>query len=135
MKAEADCTTVLDAPNLRDDFYCSVLAYSSTCHTLAVGLGELLYAWSELAGVHLLHAGNRNSSWLTSLAFSSTQGTKAVLAFGRSDGTLNLMSLYDGELSYIIVLVTLREYLARSITVPPYSLWPALTCNRYTTTL
>jgi meiosis-specific APC/C activator protein AMA1 len=87
---------VLDAPNLRDDFYCSVLAYSAPCHTLAVGLGSLLYAWSEMAGVHLLNSGCINGAWLTSLAFSSTQGKKCILAFGRSDSTLNLMSIYDG---------------------------------------
>ncbi|KAF4627377.1 hypothetical protein G7Y89_g10780 [Cudoniella acicularis] len=89
---------VLDAPNLRDDFYCSVLAYSATCHTLAVGLGSLLYAWSEMQGVHLLHSGTVNGSWLTSLAFSSTQGCRCILAFGRSDGSLSLMSLYDSML-------------------------------------
>ncbi|TAQ88216.1 hypothetical protein B7494_g3459 [Chlorociboria aeruginascens] len=89
---------LLDAPNLRDDFYCSVLAYSPTCHTLAVGLGTLLYAWSEMQGVHLLNNGRMNQSWLTSLAFSSTQGCKSILAFGRSDGSLNLMSLYDSLL-------------------------------------
>ncbi|APA12316.1 hypothetical protein sscle_09g070860 [Sclerotinia sclerotiorum 1980 UF-70] len=89
---------ILDAPNLRDDFYCSVLAYSATSHTLAVGLGSLLYAWSEMAGVHLLHGGTSNASWLTSLAFSSTQGAKSVLAFGRSDGSLSLLSLYDSLL-------------------------------------
>ena len=91
----ADSITVLDAPGLRDDFYCSMLAYSGTCHTLAVGLGSLLYAWSEVAGVHLLHGGAGSGSWLTSLAFSSVQGRKAILAFGRSDGHLTLMSLYD----------------------------------------
>ncbi|CZR52594.1 related to meiosis-specific APC/C activator protein AMA1 [Phialocephala subalpina] len=89
---------VLDAPHLRDDFYCSVLAYSSTCHTLAVGLGPLLYAWSEMQGVHLLNSAPTNQSWLTSLAFSSAQGAKSILAFGRSDGTLSLMSLYDSLL-------------------------------------
>ncbi|KAF7882565.1 uncharacterized protein EAF02_005928 [Botrytis sinoallii] len=89
---------ILDAPNLRDDFYCSVLAYSGTSHTLAVGLGSLLYAWSEMAGVHLLHGGTSNASWLTSLAFSSTQGAKSILAFGRSDGSLSLLSLYDSLL-------------------------------------
>ncbi|KAF7905322.1 uncharacterized protein EAF01_005843 [Botrytis porri] len=89
---------ILDAPNLRDDFYCSVLAYSATSHTLAVGLGSLLYAWSEMAGVHLLHGGTSNASWLTSLAFSSTQGAKSILAFGRSDGSLSLLSLYDSLL-------------------------------------
>ncbi|KFY24720.1 hypothetical protein V491_02045 [Pseudogymnoascus sp. VKM F-3775] len=89
---------ILDAPNLRDDFYCSVLAYSHTSHTLAVGLGSLLYAWSEMQGVHLLNSGTNNGTWLTSIAFSSTQGCKCILAYGRSDGTLNLMSLYDRSL-------------------------------------
>jgi meiosis-specific APC/C activator protein AMA1 len=95
---------VLDAPGLRDDFYCSILAYSATCHTLAVGLGSLLYAWSEMQGVHLLNGGNSNGSWLTSLAFSSTQGCKSILAFGRSDGSLHLMSLYDSMLPRFEVL-------------------------------
>jgi hypothetical protein len=40
-------STVLDAPNLRDDFYCSVLAYSSTCHTLAVGLGSCKFIYTR----------------------------------------------------------------------------------------
>jgi len=75
-----------------------VLAYSATCHTLAVGLGPVLYSWSDRQGVHLLNGGNPNGSHLTSLAFSSTQGCKSVLAFGRSDGSLNLMSLYDSML-------------------------------------
>ncbi|KAE8450863.1 hypothetical protein EG329_005776 [Mollisiaceae sp. DMI_Dod_QoI] len=91
-------TRVLDAPHLRDDFYCSVLAYSSTCHTLAVGLGPLLYSWSEMQGVQLLNSGTPNGSWLTSLEFSSVQGGKSILAFGRSDGTLNLISLYDSTM-------------------------------------
>lgn len=55
----------------------------------------MLYAWSEKQGVHLLNTGTGNGSWLTSVAFSSTQGCKCILAFGRSDGTLTLMSLYD----------------------------------------
>jgi hypothetical protein len=93
-----DFYTVLDAPNLRDDFYCSVLAYSPTSHTLAVGLGTMLYAWSEKQGVYLLHAGTINGAWLSSIAFSSTQGQKCILAYGRSDGTLTLMSLYDRPL-------------------------------------
>ncbi|KAG9232486.1 WD40-repeat-containing domain protein [Amylocarpus encephaloides] len=88
---------VLDAPGLRDDFYCSVLAYSATCHTLVVGLGTLLYAWSEMNNVRPLSA-SINDSWITSLAFSSTPGGKSILAIGRSDGSLSLMSLYDSLL-------------------------------------
>ncbi|KAL2265309.1 hypothetical protein VTJ83DRAFT_6409 [Remersonia thermophila] len=86
---------VLDAPNLRDDFYCSILAYSATAHTLAVGLGNLLYGWSETRGVRLLNSATDPNGYLTSLSFSSTEGCKAILAFGRSDGTLGLLSLYD----------------------------------------
>jgi meiosis-specific APC/C activator protein AMA1 len=51
-----------------------------------------------MAGVHLLAAGATNGSWLTSLAFSSSQGCKSILSYGRSDGALNLMSLYDSML-------------------------------------
>ncbi|KAF6811212.1 WD domain-containing protein [Colletotrichum sojae] len=36
---------ILDAPGLRDDFYCSVLAYSPICNTLAVGLGNYVWRW------------------------------------------------------------------------------------------
>jgi meiosis-specific APC/C activator protein AMA1 len=67
-------------------------------HTLAVGLGSLLYAWSELQGVHPLHSGILDGSWLTSLAFSSAQGCKCILAAGKSDGSLTLMSLYEAVL-------------------------------------
>ena len=48
-----------------------------------------------MQGVHLLNAGLTNGPWLTTLAFSSAQGQKSILAFGRSDGTLSLNSLYD----------------------------------------
>ncbi|KAI0483940.1 WD40 repeat-like protein [Xylariaceae sp. FL0804] len=89
---------VLDAPNLRDDFYCSIMAYSKTCNTLVVGLGNLLYGWSEMSGVNLLNAGTKDGSWLTSVAFSSTAGGKSILAFGRSTGHLSLISLYDSLL-------------------------------------
>ncbi|KAI1759094.1 WD40 repeat-like protein [Hypoxylon sp. FL1150] len=89
---------VLDAPGLRDDFYCSIMAYSRSCGTLAVGLGNLLYGWSESSGVTLLNAGLQDGSWLTSVAFSSDQGGKSILAFGRSSGLLSLVSLFDSLL-------------------------------------
>ncbi|KAI9149141.1 Meiosis-specific APC/C activator protein AMA1 [Paramyrothecium foliicola] len=87
---------VLDAPNLRDDFYCSVLAYSITSQTLAVGLGNVLYTWSEGLGVRMLHGLPLEGVWVTSIAFSSAKGGKSVLAIGRSDGTLVLKSVCDG---------------------------------------
>ncbi|KAK4165116.1 WD40-repeat-containing domain protein [Cladorrhinum sp. PSN259] len=91
---------VLDAPNLRDDFYCSILAYSAATNTLAVGLGNLLYSWSETHGVRLLNRGlasssDRGESHITSVAFSSDEGGKSILAYARSDKTLGLMSMHD----------------------------------------
>ncbi|KAH8194801.1 hypothetical protein TruAng_011033 [Truncatella angustata] len=86
---------VLDAPGLRDDFYCSIMAYSPTCNILAIGLGNLLYGWSEPTGTSLLNPGVRDGSWLTSVAFSSTEGGKSILAYGRSNGYIGLLSLFD----------------------------------------
>ncbi|KAL7785135.1 WD40-repeat-containing domain protein, partial [Trichoderma ceciliae] len=87
---------VLDAPDLRDDFYCSVLAYSPSCQKLAVGLGNVLYTWSKGSGPQAMHGSPANNVWLTSVSFSSVQGGKCILAIGRSDGTLVLKSTYDG---------------------------------------
>ncbi|KAF3765524.1 WD40 repeat-like protein [Cryphonectria parasitica EP155] len=92
---------VLDAPSLRDDFYCSILAFDPVCQTLAVGLGARLYSWSELTGVQTLEDnGLSDISWLTTLDFSSAQGKKCILAYGRSNGILNLMSLWDAPTLY-----------------------------------
>ncbi|PSR97335.1 hypothetical protein BD289DRAFT_459027 [Coniella lustricola] len=92
---------VLDAPNLRDDYYCSILAFDSVCQTLAVGLGTRLYSWSELAGVQALEDnGMSETSWVTTLDFSSAQGKKCILAYGRSNGMLSLMSLWDAPTLY-----------------------------------
>ncbi|KAI3394568.1 hypothetical protein diail_2559 [Diaporthe ilicicola] len=92
---------VLDAPSLRDDYYCSILAFSPVCQTLAVGLGTRLYSWSEDNGVQTLEDnGPSDSSWLTTVDFSSRQGKKCILAYGRSNGLLNLMSLWDAPRLY-----------------------------------
>ncbi|CCU82915.1 hypothetical protein BGHDH14_bgh06112 [Blumeria hordei DH14] len=120
---------VLDAPNLRDDFYCSIIAYSAARHTLAVGLGSLLYAWSEAQGVHLLDPGTRNGSWLTSLAFSSDAGKKSILGYGRSNGLLSFMSLDDGEnprfelqLPCAIACLTWRPQVVKRLSKSPTNL-------------
>ncbi|KKP07074.1 WD domain-containing protein [Trichoderma harzianum] len=89
------CARVLDAPDLRDDFYCSVLAYSPNSQKLAVGLGNILYIWSKGSGPRAIHGSAASHVWLTSVSFSSVQGGKCILAIGRSDGTLVLKSTYD----------------------------------------
>lgn len=84
---------VLDAPNLRDDFYCSVLAYSFCRQTLAVGLGNIVYTWSDKEGVRSVNGSQHDGTWLTSISFSSVD----IFAAGRSDGTFVVMSLSETD--------------------------------------
>ncbi|KAK5102392.1 hypothetical protein LTR70_000178 [Exophiala xenobiotica] len=87
---------VLDAPRLKDDFYCSVLAYSYTCRTLAVALAHRVYLWTEAHGVRYPPlAPARAANYVTSLAFSSTTGGKAILAVARNSGHVALWSLFE----------------------------------------
>jgi meiosis-specific APC/C activator protein AMA1 len=79
---------VLDAPGLRDDYYCSLLAYSPTTHSLAVGLHSDIYSWHESTGARPFE--QYSSSHVTSLAFSSAEGSNNILAIGRIDGSLTL---------------------------------------------
>lgn len=96
--------TVLDAPQLRDDYYCTLLAYSHTSKCLAVGLGNSVHLWSEGSGVHTpgsLNAVSENGTpevqHITSLDFSSIQGGQAILAVGRADGRISLWSSFDTD--------------------------------------
>jgi WD40 repeat protein len=83
----------LDAPSLRDDYYCSPLAYSATAECLAVGLGRHVFLWSENWGVNTLDYLNAPYiAHVTSLSFSSAEGGKGILAIGRACGRLLLWS-------------------------------------------
>ncbi|EME48918.1 hypothetical protein DOTSEDRAFT_109772, partial [Dothistroma septosporum NZE10] len=90
---------VLDAPQLRDDFYCSLLAYSQTIQCLAVGLGQHVYLWSENRGTVPTHIPESLTApfgaHVTSLSFSSVAGGSAILAIGRGDGQITLWSPLD----------------------------------------
>ncbi|KAL8973786.1 MAG: hypothetical protein Q9197_001976 [Variospora fuerteventurae] len=88
---------VLDAPQLRDDYYCSVLAYCRTSRTLAVGLSHKVYLWSEALGVQYPRVDEtaRRNSYVTSLSFSSPEGRHSILAIGRNSGHVSLWSLLD----------------------------------------
>ncbi|KAH7366905.1 WD40-repeat-containing domain protein [Plectosphaerella cucumerina] len=79
----------LDAIGMRDDYYCSALAYAPNLNVLAVGMGSLLYLWSERTGYELLSSSGFGS-WITSASFSSLNGGKAILAFGQSNGKIGL---------------------------------------------
>ncbi|KAJ5297448.1 hypothetical protein N7508_007697 [Penicillium antarcticum] len=94
---------ILDAPFLRDDFYCSTLAYSFTSGILAVGLGHQVFLWSEGRGVDYppfpdLH----HSNYVTSLSFSSDIGGRSILAVARRSGQLSLWSTYEADIRFEI---------------------------------
>ncbi|PYH96235.1 cell cycle regulatory protein [Aspergillus ellipticus CBS 707.79] len=94
---------ILDAPLLRDDFYCSTLAYSSSSGILAVGLGHKVYLWSEHLGVQNPPIVEQHpSNYVTSVAFSSENGGKSILAIARQSGTLYLWSTFDSEVRFEI---------------------------------
>lgn len=92
---------VLDAPQLRDDFYCTTLAYSPTAHALAVGLGSRVYLWSEVNGAHQPPLTNHaTSNYVTSLSFSSQGGGHSILAVGRHGGQVSLWSTFEKEVRF-----------------------------------
>ncbi|KAF2162382.1 hypothetical protein M409DRAFT_69260 [Zasmidium cellare ATCC 36951] len=92
---------VLDAPALRDDYYCSLLAYSPTAQCLAVGLGPHVYLWSEARGTTPTHIPDSLTApfgaHVTSVSFSSVQGGKSILAIGRANGRITLWSPQDRD--------------------------------------
>ena len=87
----------MDAPQLRDDFYCSLLAYSVNARSLAVGLSNAVFVWSEKKGVQPMAPSYGSFAYLTSLSFSSAAGGHDILAIGRADGNVALWSLYDPD--------------------------------------
>ncbi|CAK7221054.1 hypothetical protein SBRCBS47491_004396 [Sporothrix bragantina] len=94
---------VLSGPNYRDDFYCSLLAYCPTTDTVAVGLADHLYTWTETEGADHLNGTNNKKVWLTCLAFSSEEGGRGILAFGRSNKLFGLMAIKEASHARMLV--------------------------------
>ena len=88
---------VLDAPGLRDDFYCSPLAYNNQHKVLAVALKNRVFIWSETGGVRDFERNTQISRGyhITSISFSSSLGGSNILAVGRSNGALTLRAIGD----------------------------------------
>ncbi|KAJ5720767.1 uncharacterized protein N7483_008701 [Penicillium malachiteum] len=94
---------ILDAPYMRDDFYCSTLAYSFTSGVLAVGLAQSVYLWSEGYIVDRPPFGDVHpANYVTSLSFSSEDGGRSILAVGRQSGQLTLWSVFESKVRFEI---------------------------------
>ncbi|KAJ5298896.1 uncharacterized protein N7443_007016 [Penicillium atrosanguineum] len=92
---------ILDAPFLRDDFYCTTLAYSFTSGVLAVGLANHVYLWSESSTVdHPPFKDVHPSNFVTSLSFSSDNGGRSILAVGRQSGQLSLWGFCESDIRF-----------------------------------
>lgn len=96
---------MLEAPRLRDDFYCSALAYCPTSGILAVGLAHEVYLWSEHFGVQCppFNAKQHPSNYVTSLSFSSENGGRSILAVGQQHGLLVLWSTLESNARFEII--------------------------------
>lgn len=95
---------VLDAPQLRDDFYCSPLAYNHQHRVLAVALRHRVFIWSETGGVRDFEKNCQISraTHVTSVSFSSSEGKKSILAIGRSNGSLTLRGVGDDHERFMV---------------------------------
>lgn len=92
---------VLDAPRLKDDYYCSVLAYCQTYETLAVALAHRVYLWTEQYGVQyppLLPS--KSTNYVSALTFSSDASGRAILAIARNSGHVSLWSLFEAQIRF-----------------------------------
>src|SRR5277367_3187123 len=77
---------ILDAPELRDDYYAQPLSWSIT-GTIAVALGMDVFLWDPTLGVNQLPTSTVEE--VTSLAFSPTG---EILAIANDDGSVLLQS-------------------------------------------
>ena len=82
---------VLDAPELRDDYYAQQLSWS-TEGELAVALGPCVFLWNPADGVRSLQLENRRD--VTNVVFNSTG---EILAVGLEDGGIWLQGPEDED--------------------------------------
>ena len=93
-----------------------------TLQCLAVGLGPHVYLWCENGGPRTIPdslTAPYGSAHVTSISFSSQEGSSAILAIGRADGRITLWSpldldpRFDSEQPSPVSCVAFRPYTAR----------------------
>lgn len=76
----------LEAPGLKDDFYCNVVSWSPQTNRIAVGLNKSVYSWSTDNDVILMH----HDSYISVTAVSYSNHDYIVI--GKDNGEILLIS-------------------------------------------
>ncbi|CEP63129.1 Ama1p LALA0_S07e03026g [Lachancea lanzarotensis] len=88
---------VLDAPSLRNDFYCNLVSWSKKTDNIAVGLGCAVYLWSNTRGAaNVLHYSYLQSreDYVTCVSFSPFD---QHLAVGTKQGRILIFDQLEEE--------------------------------------
>lgn len=104
---------ILDAPELLNDYYSSLIAWSANKNVLAVALQKSVYLWSAQTGPKVIALPNF-TSLITTLAFSE----KRFLAIGRQDQTL---IIYDMNLNETVLAHSLCDRVVTCMSWKPGS--------------
>lgn len=81
----------LEAPGLKDDFYCNVVSWSQMTNRIAVGLSNAVYSWSTDNEVILIH--HDTSISVTAVLYSPGD----FLLIGKANGDILLVSQAENE--------------------------------------
>lgn len=90
----------LDAPGLLNDYYCTLIAWSTVSGHLAVGLGSQIFLWTEYEGSHLLPLPDDYGP-ISCLAFSCSN----ILAIGRKDGSITCYDINENSIKTVYIHV------------------------------
>lgn len=81
----------LEAPGLKDDFYCNVTSWSALSNRIAVGLHNSVYTWSTDNDVMLIH--QDHTATITAVKYSNDD----YIAIGKDNGLIVLVSQLQNE--------------------------------------
>ncbi|CAG85587.2 DEHA2B14498p [Debaryomyces hansenii CBS767] len=76
----------LEAPGLKDDFYCNVVSWSKMTNRIAVGLNKSVYSWSTNNDVVLMH--HDNYITVTAVSYSDHD----YILIGKDNGEVLMLS-------------------------------------------
>lgn len=88
---------VLDAPGLRNDYYSNLVCWANKTDMIAVGLGSIVYCWSEKKGTTALQS--FGSETISALSYSSDDflavGTQSSKVYLYGPGSVDLLELFE----------------------------------------